>query len=47
MIDGFRFGFFGMSDVSPYSSLAIVGGALLALSFAALLMITRGYKLRA
>ena len=47
MIDGFRFGFFGVSDVSPYSSVAIVGGALLALSFATLLMITRGYKLRA
>jgi ABC-2 type transport system permease protein len=47
MIDGFRFGFFGVSDVSPYSSLAIVGGALLALSFAALLIISRGYKLRA
>lgn len=47
MIDGFRFGFFGVSDVSPYSSLAIVGGALLALSFATLLIITRGYKLRA
>lgn len=47
MIDGFRFGFFGVSDVSPYSSVAIVGGALLALSFAAMLMITRGYKLRA
>ncbi len=47
MIDGFRFGFFGVSDVSPYSSLAIVGGALLALSFVTLLIITRGYKLRA
>lgn len=47
MIDGFRFGFFGVSDVSPYSSLAIVGSALLALSFATLLIITRGYKLRA
>lgn len=47
MIDGFRFGFFGVSDVSPYLSVTIVGGALLALSCAALLMITRGYKLRA
>jgi ABC-2 type transport system permease protein len=47
MIDGFRFGFFGVSDVSPYSSVAIVGGALLALSCAALLIISRGYKLRA
>ena len=47
MIDGFRYGFFGVSDVSPYYSAVIVGCALLALSFAALLMITRGYKLRA
>ena len=47
MIDGFRYGFFGVSDVSPYSSAVIVGGALLALSFATLLMIARGYKLRA
>lgn len=46
MIDGFRYGFFGVSDVSPYSSVVIVGGALLALSFATLLMIARGYKLR-
>jgi len=34
MIDGFRYGFFGVSDVSPHLSLAIVGGSLLALSFA-------------
>ena len=47
LIDGFRFGFFGMSDISPYSSVTIVGGALLALSFATLLLIRRGYKLRA
>ena len=47
MIDGFRYGFFGVSDISPYSSLMIVGGALLALSCATLLMIRRGYKLRA
>jgi ABC-2 type transport system permease protein len=47
MIDGFRYGFFGVSDVSPYTSVVIVAAALLALSFAALLMITRGYKLRA
>ena len=47
MIDGFRYGFFGVSDMSPYSSLMIVGGALLALSFTTLLLIRRGYKLRA
>jgi len=47
LIDGFRYGFFGVSDISPYSSVVIVGGALLALSFATLLLIRRGYKLRA
>ena len=46
MIDGFRHGFFGVSDVSPYHSLAIVGGSLLALSFATLSLLKRGYKLR-
>ncbi len=46
MIDGFRYGFFGVSDVSPYLSLAIVGGSLLALSFATLSLLKRGYKLR-
>ena len=47
MIDGFRYGFFGVSDVSPLLSLGIVAGALLALSFATLSLIRRGYKLRA
>jgi ABC-2 type transport system permease protein len=28
MIDGFRHGFFGVSDVSPWLSLAVVGGVL-------------------
>jgi ABC-2 type transport system permease protein len=46
MIDGFRYGFFGVSDVSPRLSLAIVGGSLLALSFATLSLLKRGYKLR-
>ncbi len=46
MIDGFRYGFFGVSDVSPFLSLTIVGGSLLALSFATLSMLGRGYKLR-
>lgn len=46
MIDGFRYGFFGVSDVSPWLSLAIVGGSLLALSFATLSLLKRGYKLR-
>jgi ABC-2 type transport system permease protein len=46
MIDGFRYGFFGVSDVPPYLSLAIVGVSLLALSFATLSLLKRGYKLR-
>jgi ABC-2 type transport system permease protein len=46
MIDGFRYGFFGVSDVSPRLSLAIVAGSLLALSFATLALLKRGYKLR-
>ncbi len=46
MIDGFRYGFFGVSDVAPKISFAIVGGCLLALSFATLALLKRGYKLR-
>ena len=46
MIDGFRYGFFGVSDVPPHLSLAIVGGSLLALSFATLSLLKCGYKLR-
>ena len=46
MIDGFRYGFFGASDVTPQKSLMIVVGCLLALSFAALSLLKRGYKLR-
>jgi len=46
MIDGFRYGFFGLSDVSPFLSLAIVGGCCVALSSVALLMLKTGWKLR-
>ena len=34
MIDGFRYGFFGLSDVAPAASLAIVAGAAIALGVA-------------
>lgn len=47
MIDGFRYGFFGVSDTSPWLSLAIVGGAWLAVSAVALHLLRIGYKLRA
>jgi len=46
MIDGFRFGFFGVSDVAPLASLGVVAACFAALSFVALQMIKRGWKLR-
>jgi ABC-2 type transport system permease protein len=46
MIDGFRFGFFGLSDVAPALSLAIVAGSALLLSLVALAILRRGWKLR-
>ena len=46
MIDGFRYGFFGKSDVSPWISLALVGGALAAVSAIALHLLKTGYKIR-
>ena len=46
MIDGFRRGFFGSSDVSPWLSLAIVGTSFIAVSALALRLLATGYKLR-
>src|SRR5207249_9571896 len=46
MIDGFRYGFFGVSDVSPRLSLFVVGLTFLLLSAIILEMLRRGYKLR-
>ena len=46
MIDGFRYGFFGVSDVSPWMSLGLVGGALMAVSALALHLLRTGYKIR-
>ncbi len=46
MIDGFRYGFFGQSDVSPWTSLAVVGSALLLVSGIALHLLRTGYKIR-
>jgi ABC-2 type transport system permease protein len=46
MIDGFRYGFFGISDIAPAVSLAIVGTCCLALTAVALEMLRRGYKIR-
>jgi ABC-2 type transport system permease protein len=46
MIDGFRYGFFGRSDVAPGASLAVVGGCLIAVSFVCLVVLKSGYRLR-
>ena len=46
MIDGFRYGFFGLADVAPEASLAVVGGFACLLAAVALALIGRGWKLR-
>lgn len=46
MIDGFRRGFFGVSDVSPLISLAVVGTAFVIVASIALRLLSSGYKLR-
>jgi len=46
MIDGFRHGFFGQSDVSPWTSLAIVSVFFALLATIAVNLLKRGYKLR-
>ena len=46
MIDGFRYGFFGASDVAPGLSLLVVLTCFVALSAFCLILLQRGYKLR-
>ena len=46
MIDGFRYGFFGASDVAPGISLAVMVVSLAVVSAGALWMLATGYKLR-
>ena len=46
MIDGFRYGFFGQSDVNPWTSVAIVSVFFLALAAFAIRLLKAGYKLR-
>ncbi len=47
MIDGFRYGFFGVSDVSPWTSIGVVLTCFVVLAVITLQMLARGYKLRA
>ena len=46
MIDGFRYGFFGVSDAAPAMSLAVVGVSFLVVASITLAMLRSGYKLR-
>ena len=46
MIDGFRYGFFGVSDVSPWMSVTVVGVFFVVVAAIALRMLASGYKLR-
>lgn len=46
MVDGFRYGFFGFSDFSPYISLLIILACLVVISGWALWMLRSGYKIR-
>lgn len=46
MIDGFRYGFFGHSDASPWLGLAVVLPFTALISLLAWQLIARGYKLR-
>jgi ABC-2 type transport system permease protein len=47
MIDGFRYGFFGVSDIAPEISLGIVFACFVAVSLLTLSLLKRGWKLRA
>ena len=46
MIDGFRYGFFGVSDVSPVISLSVVTASFIAVALVTLKLLRSGYKLR-
>ncbi len=46
MIDGFRYGFFGVSDVSPWLSFAVVGSTLVVVSALTIHLLRIGYKIR-
>jgi ABC-2 type transport system permease protein len=46
LIDGFRYGFFGVSDVSPWFSMSVALASLAVLMVIALRLVVSGYKLR-
>ena len=46
MVDGFRYGFFAVADLSPWTSLAIVAASFFFVSLLCVLLLRSGYKLR-
>lgn len=46
MVDGFRYGVLGVSDVSPWLSLAVTFGFMLVLSIVTVALLARGWKTR-
>lgn len=46
LVDGFRYSFFGQSDVNPWTALATVALCAFAVSLAAIHLLRTGYKLR-
>lgn len=46
MIDGFRYGFFGHSDVSPWLALSVVGSFAVILAITVYAILQSGWKLR-
>lgn len=46
LIDGFRYGFFGVADVSPWLSITVTLSCLFVTSLLTLALLQRGYKLR-
>lgn len=46
MVDGFRYGLLGVSDVSPWLSLAVTLGFMLALSLVTVTLLAKGWKTR-
>jgi ABC-2 type transport system permease protein len=46
VIDGFRYGFFGKSDVSPWLSLSVVLASFFVISWFTIRLLKSGYKLR-
>jgi len=46
MVDGFRYGFFGVADVPPVLSLAIVSAVFAGVAATTLLLLRSGWKLR-